>query len=433
MNIATSDVLQKKWKDLLEAEDLPKIQNHYRKAVTAMLLENQERDLVGATSQGQSQYLMEAPANVSGAFPAAANLKGYDPILIALVRRSMPNLIAFDVMGVQPMNGPTGLIFAIKSKYSTQGGTEALFNEAATAFSGTGTQAGTDPTSQADADAYKPGTGLTTTAGEALGDGGGTNFAEMAFSIDKVSVTAKTRALKATYSMEIQQDLKAVHGLDAENELANILTNELLSEINRECIRTIYNNAVEGAQSGVTAAGTFDLDTDSNGRWAVEKWKGLMFQIERDANVIAQQTRRGRGNILITSADVASALSIAGLLDCGSSLQENLSHDGVVQNTFVGILNNRFKVFVDPYVSTSIGYYIVGYKGQSAYDCGLFYCPYVPLTMVRSVGELSFAPAIGFKTRYGMVANPFASAAGDGALGWKTNMYYRRVTVQNIL
>lgn len=433
MKVATSDVLVEKWQQLLEEDSLPEIRGEYRKKVTAMLLENQERELISTAAQGQQQYLLEAPANVSGAFPNAANLKGYDPILIALVRRSMPNLIAFDVAGVQPMSGPTGLIFAIKSKYTSQGGTEALFDEVNTAFSGTGTQAGTLPLPQADADAYKPGTGMSTTAGEALGDGLGTNFAQMAFSIDKVSVTAKTRALKAEYSMELQQDLKAVHGIDAEAELANILTNELLTEINREVIRTIYNNAVPGAQSGTEDAGIFDLDVDSNGRWSVERFKGLMFQIERDANMIALQTRRGRGNILMTSADVASALSIAGLLDCGSALKESLSHDGIVENTFVGILNNRFKVFVDPYVAPNVGYYVVGYKGASAYDAGLFYCPYVPLTMVRATGQDSFQPKIGFKTRYGMVANPFASSAGDGALTWNTNVYYRKVQVSNLM
>ncbi len=437
---ASSDVLVKKWQALLEEGNLPKIQNHYRKAVTAMLLENQERELQISASHGQPQYLLEGPANASadgsGAFPNGnANLKGYDPIMIALVRRSMPNLIAFDVCGVQPMSGPTGLIFAIKSRYTSQGGTEALFNEAATAFSGAGTQAGTAPLPQADADSYKAGTGMTTRAGEILGDGDtGGNWAQMAFSIDRVSVTAKTRALKAEYSMEVQQDLKNVHGLDAENELANILTNEILTEINREVIRTIYNNAVPGA-AGTTTPGVVDLDVDAGGRWAIEKFKGLMIRIEQDANAIAVATRRGRGNILMTSADVASALSIAGLLDCGSALKESLSHDGVVENTFVGVLNNRFKVFVDPYVASNTGYYVVGYKGQSAYDAGLFYCPYVPLTMVRAVGENSFQPKIGFKTRYGMVANPFSNAAGnsDGTPTWNTNVYYRKVQVDNLL
>jgi hypothetical protein len=446
-----SDKLIDKWRPLLEHESLGSIKDPYKRAVTAVLLENQEKQNKKDNSGGyavidredlQEQFLAENPANTVGAspnsFPSNPNLQGYDPVLISLVRRAMPNLIAFDVLGVQPMQGPTGLIFALRSKYTSQGGAEALFNEANTNFSGSAVpaQAGVDPLPQALATDYIAGTGLATSDGEGLGYPGNDDFAEMALSIEKVTVEAKTRALKAEYSMEIAQDLKAIHGLDAETELANILSAEILAEINREVVRTIYNNAVPGAQHNVTNAGVFDLDVDSNGRWSVEKFKGLMFQIERDANAIAKATRRGRGNILITSSDVASALSITGLLDTAPALKDNLQVDDT-GNTFVGILNGRFKVFIDHYVPASnSNYYVVGYRGSNSYDAGLFYCPYVPLQMVRAVGQDTFQPKIGFKTRYGLVSNPFATAAGDGATGqsaWNQNVYYRKVLVQNLM
>ena len=423
-----SDVLQKKWKEILEHKDLAPIKDSYRKGIVATLLENEVKALEEDRSMGFA--LNEAaPANSSGAFPANPNLKGYDPVLISLVRRAMPNLVAFDVCGVQAMSAPTGLIFAMKSRYSSQGGSEALFNEADTDFSGTGTHSGLDPMDAAST----RGSGMSTADGEALGDGVGPDFAQMAFSIDKVTVTAKTRALRAEYTMEIQQDLKAVHGLDAETELANILATEILAEINREVMRLIYNNAKAGAQSLTTTPGIFDLDTDSNGRWLVEKFKGLMFQIEREANGIAKETRRGKGNILITSSDVASALSMAGLLDIGTNLKDNLNVDDT-GNTFVGVLNGRYKVFVDPYVpQTATNHFVVGYKGSNPYDAGLFYCPYVPLQMVRAVDPRSFQPKIGFKTRYGLVSNPFANSAGDGSLVAGANVYYRKVQVDNLM
>lgn len=428
MKLTTAE-LKTKWGKLLESQELPAIKNNYRKSVVARLLENQRNEgcQESANNMG-SQYLAETASNQSGAFPANTNLKGYDPILIGLVRRSAPNNIGFDVCGVQPMSGPTGLIFAIRSKYTSQGGTEALFNEANTAFSGTGTQAGTDPMPQADLNAYKPGTGMSTTDSEALGNTGNA-FAEMSFSIESVSVTAKVRALKAEYTHELQQDLMAIHGISAEEELINILSAELITEQNREVIRTIYNSAVVGSASTATP-GVYDLDVDSNGRWSVERFKGLHYQMELEANAIAQATRRGRGNIIITSADVASALSIAGLLDCGGALQDSLSHDGIVENPFVGVLNGRFKVYVDPYAPSNSGYFVVGYKGANAYDAGLFFCPYVPLVMVKTVGQSDFQPRIGFKTRYGMVANPFANAGG--AIAWNTNVYYRKSSVINL-
>ena len=428
--------LQEKWQPVLQHPDLPEIKDAYRRAVTTVILENQEKAM-----REDSEFLSEAtPANKTG-----SGISNWDPILISLVRRAMPSLIAYDVCGVQPMTGPTGLIFAMKARYTTQTGTEALFNEANTGFAGTGTQVGSDVLSIMSAANYNTGTGMTTAAAEALGNSdAGTQFAQMAFSIDKATVTAKSRALKAEYTMELAQDLKAIHGLDAETELANILSSEILAEINREVIRTIYQNAKIGAQTNVTAAGIFDLDTDSNGRWSVERWKGLMFAIERDANVIARDTRRGKGNIILTSADVASALTMAGLLDYQSSLSDNLNVDST-GNTFAGTLNGRFKVYVDPYANMQVPYtgsgayvsqyYVVGYKGTSPYDAGLFYCPYVPLQMVRAVGESSFQPKIGFKTRYGMQVNPFAqtSAATDGAGAVNNNVYYRRVQVNNLM
>ena len=432
--------LQEKWQPVLNHPDLPEIKDPYRRAVTTVILENQEKAM-----REDGEFLREAtPANATGS--AIAN---WDPILISLVRRAMPSLIAYDVCGVQPMTGPTGLIFAMKARYTSQSGTEALFNEANTGFAGTGTQLGTDVLKALSAATYTTGVGMATSAAEALGNStAGTQFAQMAFSIEKATVTAKSRALKAEYTMELAQDLKAIHGLDAETELANILSSEILAEINREVIRTIYANALMGASTNVTTAGIFDLDTDSNGRWSVERWKGLMFAIERDANVIARDTRRGKGNIIITSADVASAMTMAGLLDYQSSLSDNLNVDST-GNTFAGTLNGRFKVYVDPYANmaapyptagaaagaTAAQYYVVGYKGTSPYDAGLFYCPYVPLQMVRAVGESSFQPKIGFKTRYGMQVNPFAqtSAQTDGAGARNSNVYYRRVQVNNLM
>ena len=425
--------LQEKWSPVLEHNDLPEIKDAYRKAVTTVILENQEKAL-----REDSAFLSEAAPTNSGHGPAGANVDGWDPILISLVRRAMPNLIAYDVAGVQPMTGPTGLIFAMRSRYTNQTGTESMFNEADTDFSGTGTQAGTNPAVLNDATpgTYTTGAGMTTAAAEALGDSAGNSFAEMAFSIEKQTVTAKSRALKAEYTMELAQDLKAIHGLDAETELANILSAEILAEINREVVRTIYTVAKPGAQADTATAGIFDMDVDSNGRWSVEKFKGLMFQVERDANAIAQQTRRGKGNMIICSSDVASALQMAGVLDTSPALNNNLNVDDA-GNTFAGVLNGRYKVYIDPYSANNAAsqYYTVGYKGTSPYDAGLFYCPYVPLQMVRAVGENTFQPKIGFKTRYGLTANPFAegTTAGGGALTANANTYYRRVKVTNIM
>ena len=421
--------LQEKWQPVLEHNDLPEINDSYRKAVTTVILENQEKAL-----REDRGFLNEAaPTNATG-----NSVDNWDPIMISLVRRAMPNLIAYDVAGVQPMTGPTGLIFAMRSRYTNQTGTEAMFNEADTDFSGAGTQAGTNPAVLNDSTpgTYTNGTGMATATAEALGDSAGNSFAEMAFSIEKQTVTAKSRALKAEYTMELAQDLKAIHGLDAETELANILSAEILAEINREVIRTIYTVAKPGAQIDTATAGTFDMDVDSNGRWSVEKFKGLMFQVERDANAIAQQTRRGKGNTIICSSDVASALQMAGVLDYTPALNNNLNVDDA-GNTFAGVLNGRYKVYIDPYSANNAAsqYYTVGYKGTSPYDAGLFYCPYVPLQMVRAVGENTFQPKIGFKTRYGMTANPFAegTTAGGGALTANANTYYRRVKVTNIM
>ena len=441
-----SETHEKKWQPVLEHADLPKIGDSYRRAVTATILENQERAM-----KEDAAFLNEAaPTNATG-----ANISNWDPILISLVRRAMPNLIAYDIAGVQPMPGPSGLIFAMRSRFDAQDGTEALFDEADTDFSGRNkagssvdgfsstAHSGTNPEVLNDTPAgtYTTGTGMTTAAAEALGDASGNSFAEMAFSIEKSTVTAKSRALKAEYTMELAQDLKAIHGLDAETELANILSAEILAEINREVVRTIYTNAEKGSPAGhVTNAGIFDLDTDSNGRWSVERFKGLMFNLERDANRIAQRTRRGKGNIIITSADVASALQMAGVLDYTPALNNNLNVDDT-GNTFAGVLNGRFKVYIDPYSanSASAHYYVVGYKGTSPYDAGMFYCPYVPLQMVRAVGQDTFQPKIGFKTRYGLQANPFAEAGtGDaavinGAGSANSNRYYQRVQVANLM
>jgi len=420
--------LQEKWQPVLEHNDLPEIKDSYKKAVTTVILENQEKAL-----REDSAFLSEAaPTNATG------GVSNWDPIMISLVRRAMPNLIAYDVAGVQPMTGPTGLIFAMRSRYSSQTGTEAFYNEADSDFSGTGTQAGTNPAVLNDAapGTYTNGAGLATADAEALGDSAGNSFAEMAFSIEKQTVTAKSRALKAEYTMELAQDLKAIHGLDAETELANILSAEILAEINREVIRTIYVTSKKGAAVDTANAGIFDMDVDSNGRWSVEKFKGLMFQVERDANAIAQETRRGKGNTIICSSDVASALQMAGVLDYTPALNNNLNVDDA-GNTFAGVLNGRYKVYIDPYSANSADkqFYVVGYKGTSPYDAGLFYCPYVPLQMVRAVGENTFQPKIGFKTRYGLTANPFAegTTAGGGALTANANTYYRKVQVTNIM
>ena len=434
--------LVEKWGPVLEHESFSPISDAHKRAVTATVLENTEKALMesGDLSANMTSLLSEAsPTNDAGTGgfsglsgnAAAGPVAGYDPILISLVRRAVPNLIAYDICGVQPMTGPTGLIFAMRARYGSQGGAEALFNEADTDFAGTGTHANTLP--NANTQLITTGTGLDTGDAEALGDGVGADYAEMAFSIEKVTVSAKTRALKAEYTTELAQDLKAVHGLDAETELANILQTEILTEINREVVRTIYTTSVVGA-SNTASAGVFDLDVDANGRWSVEKFKGLMFQIEQEANAIAKGTRRGKGNIVICSSDVASALQMAGVLDYAPALNSNSLEVDDTGNTFAGVLNGRFRVYVDPFAGGN--YLVVGYKGSSAFDAGLFYCPYVPLQMVRAVGENSFQPKIGFKTRYGMVANPFAqgdvSSQGLGSLANNVNKYYRKVRVTNL-
>jgi len=426
--------LVEKWGPILEHTSFAPIQDNHKKSVTATILENTEKALMesGDTSANMSGFLAETAANdagtggFGGGSTAAGPTAGYDPVLISLVRRAMPNLIAYDIAGVQPMTGPTGLIFAMRSKYTSQAGDEAFYGEADTDFSGDGTHAQTLPHASP-----TTGTGMGTTEAEALGDGNGTNFAEMAFSIEKVTVAAKSRALKAEYTTELAQDLKAVHGLDAETELANILQSEILLEINRELVRTIYTTAKPGA-ADTAVQGTFDLDVDANGRWSVEKFKGLMFQIEQEANAIAKGTRRGKGNMVICSSDVASALQMAGVLDYTPALNSNALNVDDTGNTFAGVLNGRYKVYIDPYAVGN--YLVVGYKGSSSFDAGLFYCPYVPLQMVRAVGENSFQPKIGFKTRYGMVANPYAhgAAQGSGALTANLNEYYRRVKVDNL-
>ena len=464
-----SEQLQEKWAPLLNYEGLDKISDPHRRAVTAVLLENQEKFMREQVAFEQGGMIAEQPTNAvgNGGYTSSGGqtVAGFDPVLISLIRRSMPNLVAYDLAGVQPMSGPTGLIFAMRSKYTSQGGTEALFNEADTAFSGqnegfdltngfadgnaglgTTAQAGSNPAAlnpvgSASSTGYNVGQGMRTDEAEDLGTTGDA-FNEMAFSIEKVTVTAKSRALKAEYSLELAQDLKAIHGLNAEAELANILSSEILAEINREVIRTVYKVAEQGAVSNTATAGIFDLDIDSNGRWSVEKFKGLLFQIERDANAIAQRTRRGKGNMILCSADVASALTMAGVLDYTPALNANLSVDDT-GNTFAGVLQGKYRVYIDPYSAnlTSANaaggnqYYVVGYKGTSPYDAGLFYCPYVPLQMVRAVGENSFQPKIGFKTRYGMVANPFAegTTVGAGRLRVNSNRYYRRVAVKNLM
>ena len=470
--------LQEKWDPILSYEGAPKIQDAHRKMVTAVLLENQEKFL-----REQNNFLYEAsPTNAAatsgGAFGGTAAsasgspTAGFDPVLISLIRRSMPNLVAYDLAGVQPMNGPTGLIFAMRSRKGSQTGEETFFDEVDTAFSaqndGNGTTQGgytgetsdgvtvgfgttspgafgskdknnpgaLNPSTNSTQGDYAVGQGMSTADAEALGSATGDQFNEMAFSIEKVTVTAKSRALKAEYSLELAQDLKAIHGLNAEAELANILSTEILAEINREVIRTIYKVAEQGARVNTATGGTFDLDVDSNGRWSVEKFKGLLFQIERDANSIAQRTRRGKGNMILCSADVASALTMAGVLDYTPALNANLNVDDA-GNTFAGVLQGKYRVYIDPYSANSAvkQYYVVGYKGSSPYDAGLFYCPYVPLQMVRAVGQDTFQPKIGFKTRYGMVANPFAegTTTGFGRIKANSNRYYQRVTVTNLM
>lgn len=440
--MTTRQELLKKWAPILEHDSMSPIKDSYRKEVTAVLLENQERALME-----EKQALFETHANGTGGNigtlggGTTGGVAGFDPVLISLVRRSAPQMIAYDICGVQPMTQPTGLIFAMKAKYSTQGGDEALFNEADTLFSGTGDRdsgtagyQGARGNNPYDSN-YDIGTGQTTTTAEA-----GTTFNEMAFSIEKTSVVAKSRQLKAEYTIELAQDLKSVHGLDAEGELSNILSTEILAEINREVVRTVYRAAKTGAQSGTATAGTFDLDVDSNGRWSVEKFKGLLFQIEREANAIAQATRRGKGNFIICSSDVASALAMAGVLDYAPALSTNLNVDET-STVFAGVLNGRYKVYVDPYTvanssaGTGTQFFVAGYKGASAFDAGLFYCPYVPLQLVRAVDPTTFQPKIGFKTRYGMVANPFTTldaGSGDG-LSAGNNYYYRKVKVTNLM
>ena len=421
-----SETIEKKWEPVLQHANLPAITDPYKKAVTAVVLENQEKAL------REERGIMEAThANATG-----SGIDNYDPILISLVRRALPNLMAYDVAGVQPMTGPTGLIFAMKSHYSTQSGTEALFNEADTDFSGS-TVAGPNHSGSNPVDGtYTTGTGVATATAEGFGDS--TVMQEMAFSIEKTTVTAKSRALKANYTVELAQDLKAIHGLDAESELSNILSQEILAEINREVIRTIYKVAKPGSASTATP-GTFDLDVDSNGRWSVERFKGLLFNIERDANVIAQDTRRGKGNFIICSSDVASALAMAGVLDYTPALSTNLNVDDT-GNTFAGVLNGRYKVYIDPYsanTGSASQFYVAGYKGTSPYDAGLFYCPYVPLQMVRAIDPETFQPKIGFKTRYGMIANPYVTQANGTTDGdtftASRNQYYRKVKVTNLM
>jgi hypothetical protein len=468
MQMYNTDVLQEKWAPVLDYSGLDPIRDSHRRACTAILLENQENEM-----REERAFLSETPTNFTTSSTTTAGmsgsatgaLQGFDPVLISLIRRAMPNLVAYDLAGVQPMNGPTGLIFAMRSRYSANNGTEAFFNEADTAFSaqregndavssgyvagsdgasvgfGTTAQQGSNPgvlDPNADPSTYSVGRGMDTEIAEGLGEANN-DFNEMAFSIEKVTVTAKSRALKAEYSLELAQDLKAIHGLNAEAELANILSTEILAEINREVIRTIYKVAESGAQTNVATNGVFDLDVDSNGRWSVEKFKGLIFQIERDANRIAQRTRRGKGNMILCSADVASALTMAGVLDYTPALNANLNVDDT-GNTFAGILAGKYRVYIDPYSANSTAdgsqYYVVGYKGSSPYDAGLFYCPYVPLQMVRAVGENTFQPKIGFKTRYGIVANPFAEGTNEtntGRLKAGVNRYYQRVRVLNLM
>jgi hypothetical protein len=446
-----SESLQEKWQPVLEHPDLPKIEDSYKRAVTSVILENQERAM-----REESGALNEALGAGTGTVVgtgATATAANWDPILMSLVRRAMPNLVAYDICGVQPMTGPTGLIFAMKARYvdstSAVARTEALFNEADTDYSAAGTHAGADPFAASSANAAIQ-TGYTTGSGDATATAEiDASIAEMSFTIEKATVTAKSRALKAEYTIELAQDLKAIHGLDAETELANILSGEILAEINREVVRQVNDQAkIEGVASeanltGTSVDGQFDLDVDSSGRWSVEKFKGLMYHIERNANVIARQTRRGKGNFILCSSDVASALAMAGVLDYAPALSTKLNVDDT-GNTFAGVLNGSLKVYVDPYyasvstrptgVTAGEGYVTVGYRGSNPFDAGLFYCPYVPLQMVRAVGENTFQPKIGFKTRYGIVSNPFVgSTPASGLAATSTNSYYRSFEVLNLL
>ena len=460
MQETLNETLMEKWDPILNHPDLPPITDPRRRSVTAKLLENQEeaarQNAIGSGSYtGVKSLLGEAaPTNAMGASSSTASAGSidlFDPVLISLVRRSMPNMLAYDFCGVQPMSGPSGLIFALRPRYTSQTGTEALFNEANTSFSASAAgntasigardaaagsaQTGSDPTARASGSGYTVETGMSTALGEALGDSTTNGIQEMAFSVEKVTATAVTRALKAEYTMELAQDLRAIHGLDAESELANILASEILSDINREVVRTVNYTATAGAQDNTATAGTFDLDVDANGRWSVERWKGLIYQIERECHAIARTTRRGKGNVMIISSDAASALQMAGVLDYTPALANNLQVDdtGI---TFAGIMNGRIKVFIDPYFSTASGaqYVTVGYKGASTWDAGLFYCPYVPLQMMKAVGENTFQPKIAFKTRYAMIANPFATTAADGAIAFsKKNIYYRIIKIDNIM
>jgi len=438
-----SEEIQKKWQAIIDHPDLPKIVDPHRRQVTAHLLENTEKYLREVALAG-GRMLNEEPINAVGDLASVnsggtGNMDKYDPILISLIRRAMPNLVAYDIAGVQPMTGPTGLIFAMRSQTipgaavaigNNAARSEAFYSEADTDNSGTGTHEGTTGT----ANTANTGVAMATASAEALGDSGGTLFNEMTFTIDKVTVTAKSRALKAAYTIELAQDLKAIHGLDADSELSAMLQTEILAEINREVVRTVYNTAKRGANN-TTTAGTFNLDVDANGRWSVEKFKGLMFFIEQEANIIAKDTRRGRGNIILCSSDVASALQMAGVLDYTPAIAGN---NGLVPddtgNTFVGVLNGRYRVYIDPYAAGN--FLVVGYKGSNPFDAGLFYCPYVPLQMVRAVDPNNFQPQMGFKTRYGIVANPFAqgsSVSNQGAITANTNVYYRRTLVSNLL
>jgi hypothetical protein len=450
-----SEETKANWAWLLDHEKIAPIKDAHRRHVTTIMLENTlqaQRETMAHGGGTLMETSSTVPVNFMGASSSTAGSGGidtFDPVLISLVRRAMPNLMAYDICGVQPMTGPTGLIFAMRSRYSNQTGAETFYNEVNTAFSTAGLGAdanvaykgfkGTIPgatnTSPLTAtNTYNTGTAMSRAQAEALGADSNTAFPEMSFTIEKMSVEANTRALKAEYTIEIAQDLKNIHGLDAESELANILSAEILAEINREIVRTINITSVVGAQDGVTTAGVFDLDTDSNGRWLVEKFKGLMFQIEREANVLAKETRRGKGNIIICSSDVASALQMAGVLDYTPALNSNNLQVDDTGNTFAGVLNGRFRVYIDPYALGG-NYLVVGYKGTNPWDAGLFYCPYVPLQMMRAVDQSTFQPKIGFKTRYGMVANPFSQGLtkGNGALTINTNKYYRKVIVNNLM
>ena len=461
-----NEEIQKKWAPVLDHDALGAIKDQHRRSITALMLENTEKALRESGAHGQYQTLSETvsalPVNAmqgSSSTAGTGNIDTFDPVLISLVRRAMPNLIAYDICGVQPMTGPTGLIFAMRSQYAnstnaTAGG-ETFYNEVNTAFSsvtsgnttfGQGTNGAnnsipgqTNTSPLVNSAFYNTSFGMSTAQAEALGADSNVAFAQMAFTIEKVTVTAKSRALKAEYTMELAQDLKAIHGLDAETELSNILSAEILAEINREVVREINITAKLGAQDNVTTQGIFDLDTDSNGRWSVEKFKGLIFHIEREANAIAKATRRGKGNVLIVSSDVASAMAMAGVLSYTPQLSADLTVDDT-GNTFVGTLHGRIKVYIDPYFGGSENgdeLVTVGYRGASPFDAGLFYCPYVPLQMVRAIGQDTFQPKIGFKTRYGMVANPFATTAGDGVVGTRdtatqANRYYRIFRVRNL-